>query len=38
VWDVHGGLDVSWLGTNTKFLNGNDAMKPVGIFGITITY
>jgi hypothetical protein len=38
VWDVHGGVDVSWLGTNTKFLNGNDAVKPVGVFGITITY
>lgn len=38
VWDVHGGVDVSWLGTNTKFLNGNDAVKPIGVFGITITY
>jgi hypothetical protein len=38
VWDVHGGVDMSWLGTNMKALNGNDAVKPVGIFGITITY
>jgi hypothetical protein len=38
VWDVHGGVDMSWLGTNMKALNGNDAVKPIGIFGITITY
>jgi hypothetical protein len=38
VWDVHGGVDISWLGTNMKALNGNDAVKPVGIFGVTITY
>jgi hypothetical protein len=38
VWDVHGGVDISWLGTNMKSLNGNDGVKPIGIFGITLTY
>lgn len=37
-WDIHGGLDVCWLGTNMKLLNGNDAVRPVGVFGITLTY
>lgn len=37
-WDIHGGLDMCWLGTNMKFLNGNDAFKPIGIFGVTLTY
>jgi hypothetical protein len=37
-WDVHGGVEVSWLGQNLKFLNANDAVKPVGVFGLTLTY
>jgi hypothetical protein len=37
-FEVHGGLDVCWLGTNLKFLNANDAIKPIGIFGVTVTY
>ena len=37
-WDIHGGVDLMWLGTNMKFLNANDAFKPIGVFGVTLTY
>jgi hypothetical protein len=37
-WDFHGGVDVAWLGDNTKALNGNNRVKPVGILGLTLTY
>jgi hypothetical protein len=38
VWDVHGGLDMCWLGNNMTALNGNDGFKPIGIVGVTMTY
>jgi hypothetical protein len=38
VWDVHGGVDMSWLGTNMTALNSDNRFKPVGIFGVTVTY
>lgn len=38
VWDIHGGLDVCWLGRNMKALNASDGIKPIGIFGVTMTY
>lgn len=38
VWDIHGGLDMCWLGRNMKALNSNDGFKPIGIFGVTMTY
>lgn len=37
-WDVHGGVEMCRLGRNLKALNANDAVKPVGIFGVTLTY
>jgi hypothetical protein len=37
-WDLHGGVDLMWLGNNMKALNAGDAFKPVGIFGVTLTY
>ena len=37
-FEVHGGVDVCWLGSNLKFLNANDSVKPIGIFGVTVTY
>ena len=36
--EVHGGLDLMWLGDNLKSLNGNDGFKPVGLIGFTFTY
>lgn len=38
VWDIHGGLDMCWLGQNMKALNSNDGFKPIGIVGVTLTY
>jgi hypothetical protein len=37
-WDLHGGIDVCRLGRNLKALNGGDAFKPIGVFGVTLTY
>ncbi len=37
-WDVHGGIEMCRLGRNLKALNANDAVKPVGVFGVTLTY
>jgi hypothetical protein len=37
-WELHGGVDLLWLGDNTKILNGDDGFKPVGVFGFTLTY
>lgn len=36
--EIHGGVDFLWLGDNTKFLNGDDGFRPVGVFGFTFTY
>lgn len=37
-WEVHGGLDLIWLGDNTRLLNGGDRVQPVGVFGLSVTY
>ena len=37
-WEVHGGLDILWLGDNLKLLNRTDGVKPVGVFGLSVTY
>ena len=37
-WEVHGGLDVLWLGDNLQSLNGDDRVKPIGIIGFSVTY
>ncbi|HXW06740.1 MAG TPA: hypothetical protein VD833_16005 [Vicinamibacterales bacterium] len=37
-WEVHGGLDVLWLGDNLKALNNDDRVKPVAIVGVSVTY
>jgi hypothetical protein len=36
--EIHGGLDVQWLGDNMKALNGGDGVKPIGLIGFTYTY
>jgi hypothetical protein len=38
VWDFHGGVDLTWLGSNMTALNGGKGFKPIGIFGVTMTY
>ena len=37
-WEVHGGVDVLWLGDNAKFLNGGDGVKPVAVVGFSVIY
>jgi hypothetical protein len=37
-WDLHGGLDLLWLGENNKLLNGGDGFKPVFTIGIGVVY
>ena len=37
-WDIHGGVDMLWLGDSMKRLNGGNVFKPVGILGVGITY
>lgn len=37
-WEVHGGVDVLWLGDNTRLLNGGDRVQPIGIFGLSVSY
>jgi len=37
-WDVHGGLDVLWLGDNNKLLNNGDGVKPVFSIGVGVVY
>jgi hypothetical protein len=37
-WELHGGVDLYWLGDNMKFLNGDDGFKPVGLVGFTLSY
>lgn len=37
-WEVHGGVDVLWLGDNLRLLNGSDRVKPVGILGLSVAY
>jgi hypothetical protein len=37
-WDLHGGLDVLWLGDNNKILNGDERVKPVFTIGVGVVY
>ena len=37
-WEVHGGVDVLWLGDNAKVLNGGDGVKPVAVVGFSVIY
>jgi hypothetical protein len=37
-WEVHGGVDVLWLGDNLRLLNRSDRVQPVGILGLSVTY
>jgi hypothetical protein len=37
-WDLHGGLDILWLGENNKLLNGGDGVKPVFTIGVGVVY
>ena len=37
-WEIHGGVDLVWLGDTTKALNGGKGFKPVGVIGLGITY
>jgi hypothetical protein len=37
-WEVHGGVDVLWLGDNLRLLNRSDRVKPVAILGLSATY
>jgi hypothetical protein len=36
--DIHGGIDLLWLGDTTKRMNSGNGFKPVGMFGVGITY
>jgi hypothetical protein len=36
--EIHGGVDLIWLGDNMKLLNGGDRLKPVSLVGFTYTY
>jgi hypothetical protein len=37
-WEVHGGVDLLWLGDNMKALNGGDGVKPVAVVGFSVIY
>ena len=37
-WDIHGGLDLMWLGNTTRQLNDGKRFKPVGVIGVGFTY
>ena len=37
-WEIHGGLDVLWLGENMKALNGGDGVKAVGTIGFSMIF
>ena len=37
-WDIHGGVDLYWLGNNLAFLNAQDRFRPIGVAGVTLTY
>jgi hypothetical protein len=36
--EVHGGVDLMWLGDNLKLLNSGDGFKPVSLIGFTFIY
>lgn len=37
-WEVHGGVNVLWLGDNLRALNNGDRVKPIGVIGMSVTY
>lgn len=37
-WDLHGGLDILWLGENNKALNGGDGVQPVFTIGVGVVF
>lgn len=37
-WEVHGGLDVLWLGDNNRILNDNERVKRIAVVGLSVTY
>jgi hypothetical protein len=37
-WEVHGGVDLLFLGENMKALNGGDGVKPVAVVGFSVIY
>lgn len=37
-WNVHGGLEFQTLGETTKAINGGDAQKVIGSFGLGLAY
>jgi hypothetical protein len=37
-WDLHGGVDLLWLGDSMQRLNHGNRFKPVGVIGVGITY
>ena len=37
-WEVHGGVDVLWLGDNPKLLNQGDGVKAIGVVGFSVSY
>ena len=37
-WEVHGGVDILWLGDNLKLMNKGDGIRPIGVIGVSVTY
>jgi hypothetical protein len=37
-WEVHGGVDLLFLGDNNRVLNGGDRVKPIAVVGVSVTY
>jgi hypothetical protein len=37
-WEVHGGVDILWLGDNMRLLNRSDRVQPVAVLGLSATY
>ena len=37
-WEIHGGVDILWLGETTKAFNGGDGVKAVGVIGFSMIY
>ena len=37
-WELHGGVDILWLGENMKALNSGDGVKAIGVIGFSMIY
>jgi hypothetical protein len=37
-WEIHGGVDILWLGDTPKAFNGGDGVKAVGVIGFSMIY